>query len=140
MDRIQKRDECFMAQCKGNKLSLNISKMKELVIDFRKQGGGHAPIYVNVAEVEMVDSIKFLGVTITNNLSWSTHVDEMVKKAQQHLYFYGRLRKFGIGVAMGTRIGPSYACLFVGYVEHSLFQSYSSPNPQIFLRYINDII
>eukprot|EP00061_Rhincodon_typus_P011028 g35737.t1 len=28
-------------------------------------------------------------------------------------------------LAMGTCIGPSYACLFMGYVEHSLFQSYS---------------
>eukprot|EP00061_Rhincodon_typus_P001754 g15685.t1 len=26
------------------------------------------------------------------------------------------------GVAMSTRMGPGYACLFVGYMEHSLFQ------------------
>eukprot|EP00061_Rhincodon_typus_P007691 g29643.t1 len=44
------------------------------------------------------------------------------------------------GVAMGTCMGPSYACLFVGYMEHSLFQSYSSPYSQLFLRYIDDII
>eukprot|EP00061_Rhincodon_typus_P002551 g17866.t1 len=44
------------------------------------------------------------------------------------------------GVAMGTHMGPSYACLFVGYTEHSLFQSYSGPHPQLFLRYIDDII
>eukprot|EP00061_Rhincodon_typus_P013539 g39972.t1 len=31
------------------------------------------------------------------------------------------------GVATGTRMGPSYACLFVGYVEQSLFQSYTGP-------------
>eukprot|EP00061_Rhincodon_typus_P015902 g43841.t1 len=29
------------------------------------------------------------------------------------------------GVAMGTHMGPSYAWLFVEYVEHSLFQTYS---------------
>eukprot|EP00061_Rhincodon_typus_P000455 g11778.t1 len=28
-------------------------------------------------------------------------------------------------VAMGTCIGPSYACLFVGYVEQSLFRTYT---------------
>eukprot|EP00061_Rhincodon_typus_P007870 g29979.t1 len=43
----------------------------------------------------MVESVKFLTVVITNNLSWSTHVDTPVKKAQQHLYFFRRLRKFG---------------------------------------------
>eukprot|EP00061_Rhincodon_typus_P004617 g23017.t1 len=35
---------------------------------------------------------------------------------------------------------PSYACLFMGYVEHSLFQTYSGPHPQLFLQYVNDII
>eukprot|EP00061_Rhincodon_typus_P004528 g22818.t1 len=37
-------------------------------------------------------------------------------------------------------MGPSYACLSMGYVEHSLFQSYSCPHPQFFHRYIGDII
>eukprot|EP00061_Rhincodon_typus_P001001 g13404.t1 len=44
------------------------------------------------------------------------------------------------GVAMGTCMGPSYACLFVGYMEQSLFRSYTGPIPHIFLRYINDCI
>eukprot|EP00061_Rhincodon_typus_P002688 g18215.t1 len=38
-------------------------------------------------------------------------------------------------VAVYTRVGPSYACLFVGYMERCLFQSYSSPHPQPFLQY-----
>eukprot|EP00061_Rhincodon_typus_P003758 g20900.t1 len=29
------------------------------------------------------------------------------------------------GVAMGTRMGPSYTCLFVGYADQSLFRSYT---------------
>eukprot|EP00061_Rhincodon_typus_P017824 g46699.t1 len=44
------------------------------------------------------------------------------------------------GVAMGTRVGPSFTCLFVGHMEHSLFQSYYGPHPQLFFRYIDDII
>ncbi|XP_055502484.1 uncharacterized protein LOC129703804 [Leucoraja erinacea] len=42
------------------------------------------------------------------------------------------------GVAMGTRMGPSYACLFVGYVEQSLFNTYQDPIPDLYLRYIDD--
>eukprot|EP00061_Rhincodon_typus_P016174 g44248.t1 len=49
------------------------TKMKELIIDLRKRSGGDAPVCINGAEVEMVESIKFLGRMITNNLSWSTH-------------------------------------------------------------------
>eukprot|EP00061_Rhincodon_typus_P014492 g41537.t1 len=43
-------------------------------------------------------------------------------------------------VAMGTRVGLNYPCLFVGYVEQSLFCSYSGTIPQLFLRYIDDCI
>eukprot|EP00061_Rhincodon_typus_P008972 g32058.t1 len=43
------------------------SKTKELTIDFRKEGGEHPPIYINGTEVEKVNSVKFLGVAITND-------------------------------------------------------------------------
>eukprot|EP00061_Rhincodon_typus_P004062 g21655.t1 len=84
--------ECFVVWCNDNNLSLDVSKMKDLIIDFRMPGGGHGPVYIHGAEVEMVQSMKFLGVMITNNLSWTTHVDAMGKKAQQ--IFLRRLRKF----------------------------------------------
>eukprot|EP00061_Rhincodon_typus_P006856 g27922.t1 len=41
---------------------------------------------------------------------------------------------------MGTRMGPSYTCLFVGFVEQSLFHNYTSTIPPLFLRYIDDSI
>eukprot|EP00061_Rhincodon_typus_P000818 g12840.t1 len=44
------------------------------------------------------------------------------------------------GVAMGTRMAPSYACLFVGYVEQSLFCSYTGTIPHLFLRYVDNCI
>eukprot|EP00061_Rhincodon_typus_P010859 g35458.t1 len=57
-----------------------------------------APIYINGVEMERVESVKFLGLMITNNLSWSTHVDATVKKAQQRFFFLRQLRKFGMSV------------------------------------------
>eukprot|EP00061_Rhincodon_typus_P004534 g22828.t1 len=80
--------------CNENNLSFNVGKTKELIIGFKKKGGDHTPIYINGTEVERVESIKFLGVTITDNLSWTYHVDAMVKKAQQCLFFLRWLRKF----------------------------------------------
>ena len=44
------------------------------------------------------------------------------------------------GVAMGTRMGPSYANLFVGYVEHQFFNQYNGPKPELYGRYIDDCI
>eukprot|EP00061_Rhincodon_typus_P012416 g38137.t1 len=46
-----------------------------------------APIHIDRAEMERVESVKFLGVTIKDDLSWTSHVDATVKKAQQHLFF-----------------------------------------------------
>eukprot|EP00061_Rhincodon_typus_P010563 g34945.t1 len=84
----QKKIECLLIYCKDNNLSL---RGKELIIDFNKQKGSHAPIDIKGTEVEMVDCFKFPGVTIINILSWSVHVDVKVKKAQQHLFFLRRL-------------------------------------------------
>jgi len=47
-------------------------------------------------------SIKFLGVTIADNLSWSLHADSVIKKAQQRLFFLRLLRKFGMSVGSLT--------------------------------------
>ena len=55
--------------CGDNNLSLTVNKTKEIVIDFRKRKEEHAPLYINGDKVEMVESFKFLGVQITNNLS-----------------------------------------------------------------------
>eukprot|EP00061_Rhincodon_typus_P011046 g35779.t1 len=67
------------AWCKHN-LSINVREMKELVIDFRKRSGGQAPVCITGAELEMLESVKF----------------QMVKKAQQRLYFLRRQRKFSM--------------------------------------------
>ena len=40
---------------------------------------------------------------------------------------------------MGTKMGPSYANLFVGYVEHQFFNQYDGPKPDFYGRYISAI-
>ena len=44
------------------------------------------------------------------------------------------------GVAMGTKMGPSYACLFMGYIEHQIMSTYTGPTPEYFGRYIDDCL
>jgi hypothetical protein len=41
----------------------------------------HAPIHIDGAAVERVESFKFLGVHINDNLSWSKHTKKVVKRA-----------------------------------------------------------
>ena len=37
-------------------------------------------------------------------------------------------------------MGPSYANLFVGFIEHQFFSQYHSPKPELYGRYIDDCI
>ena len=41
---------------------------------------------------------------------------------------------------MGSRMGPNYACLFVGYVEQQIREQYTGFIPQLHKRYIEDIV
>ena len=41
---------------------------------------------------------------------------------------------------MGMKIGPNYACLFVGYVERKMFEDYQGNKPQLYKRYIDDVL
>ena len=44
------------------------------------------------------------------------------------------------GVAMGSKMGPNYACLFVGYVEDQIASQYHGLVPQLHKSYIDDVI
>lgn len=68
--------------CQVNNLSLNISKTNEVIVYFRRNQVGHAPILINGGNMETVKNFKFLGVHISDELKWSNHTDTMVKKAR----------------------------------------------------------
>ena len=44
------------------------------------------------------------------------------------------------GVSMGTCMGPSFACLFMGYLEQQIFNKYDGTKPLLFKRYIDDCV
>jgi DNA gyrase/topoisomerase IV subunit B len=48
--------------CQDNNLSLNVSKTKELIMDFRKARAEQAPINVDGAVVEWVKTFKWVGI------------------------------------------------------------------------------
>ena len=54
--------------------------------------------------------------------------------------FAGSYYKQINGVAMGTKMGPSYANLFVGYIEHQFFNQYNGPKPDLYRRYIDNCV
>jgi len=46
--------------------------------------------------VERLSNYRYLGVHIAEDLTWTTHIDTLVRKAKQHLYHLRQLRKFRV--------------------------------------------
>ncbi len=67
--------------CCLNNLELNTLKTVEIIMN---------------STVTTVESFRFLGTTMSQDLNWDIHINSIVKKAQQRLYFLRQLRKFNL--------------------------------------------
>jgi hypothetical protein len=92
--------------CQNNNLSLNVTKTKEIVVDYRKRSTEHVPILIDWAVVEQAESFKFLDVHINNKIECSKHTKTVVKRARQSLFPLRKRKRFG----MGPEILKSYSC------------------------------
>ncbi len=79
--------------CGANNLSLNVGKTQEVVMDFRRNSVDHPPLTIDSSTLERVSSTKFLGVHITEDLTWTTNTMSISKKAQQRLHFLCQLKR-----------------------------------------------
>ncbi|KAK1800230.1 hypothetical protein P4O66_000274 [Electrophorus voltai] len=81
--------------CQENNLFLIISKTKECIVDCsKKQERHYQPVRIKGTMVERVDSFRYFGVHISQDLCWSHHTNSLAKKACQCLYNLRGLRDF----------------------------------------------
>ncbi len=118
--------ERLTSWCQDNCLSLNMSKTKELIVDFRKRHLlSYTPLMISWTPLERVSSFKYLGVNISEDLTWTTHIQTQVKKARQRLYHLRPLRKFRVSptilktVYSGTIESVITQCIPVCYGNRS---------------------
>ena len=88
--------------CKDSNLSLNVIKTKKMILDYRKRRTENAPILIDRAVVEQVESIH-----ITSKRTWSKHTKTVMKRTQQNLFLLRRLKRFGMGPQILKRF---YSC------------------------------
>lgn len=69
--------------CNRNYLELNMSKTKELFINFRRAKVNMDLIISMGQPMEMVVNYKYLGTIIDNKLDWSSNIEACCKKANQ---------------------------------------------------------
>ena len=86
----------FVKWCDDHFLLLNVSKTKEVIIDFRRNVMEHKSLAIHGEEVEQVSEYKYLGTTISRTLDWSKNVTSLHKRANQRLYFVRTLKKLRV--------------------------------------------
>ena len=64
-----------------------------MTIDFKRNNHVFAPVTVNGKGLSVVNSVKIIGLTLSNDLSWNNHIDECIKKANKRLYFLVLLKR-----------------------------------------------
>ena len=72
------------------------SKCKELRIGFSITKNDFDPIIINNREIEVAPQVKLLGLTISNDLKWNSHVKNICKNASTRLYFLRQLKRANV--------------------------------------------
>lgn len=67
-----------------------------MVVDFWKNPAPSAPIILRDSPVYTVDSFRFLGTIITQDLKWLLHINCLIKRAHQRIHFLWQLKKFNL--------------------------------------------
>jgi len=77
-----------------NKMTVNLLKTVELV--FRRPNISNDLLPSVMSDVRRVGAAKLLGVHLTQNLSFSQHIDAVVTACNQRLYLLAQLKRQGL--------------------------------------------
>jgi hypothetical protein len=88
---VLEKDSNALAQwVTENKLNLNARKTKFMLFTNRHNFLPHISVTVADTTIERVNHLKYLGVTLSSDLSWSTHIDIVTRRARRLLGFLYR--------------------------------------------------
>ena len=88
----------FVNWCDKNDLYLNVSKMKEMCIDFKKNQRCCKPVYIKGEAMEGVDTYKCVGVVFDSKLNWKENINSVLKKVNSRLYCMRKMRSSGVNM------------------------------------------
>lgn len=80
------------AWCKENKLLLNKGKTKVLTLHNRRKPESNPLLRLDGSSIAIVDSVKYLGITISSDLRWQQHIDSISSRLSAVCYMVRRLQ------------------------------------------------
>ena len=66
-------------------ITFNALKTEYIIVFKRKTSAMHPDLLLNYTKLTEVNNHKHLGLTISNNMSWSSHINEILVKAEKRL-------------------------------------------------------
>ena len=108
-----KQIEHFVNWCDKNYLYLNVSKTKEMCIDFSKDQRCPKPVYIKGEAVEKVETYKYLGVVFNSKLNWKEQINLVLKKVNIRMYCLRKLRSFGVNSGMLVTFYNTVICSII---------------------------
>ena len=101
----------------NNNMRLNPRKCKSMTVDFLHYNSCvPRPIAIGGSDIEQISTFKFLGVHLSEDLTWAVHCDYIVKKANGRLYAMRQLKKSKVPSADIVHI---YCALIRSILEHA---------------------
>ena len=90
---LQNHVDEFTRKSETDVFQLKDSKCKEVRLRFSTYDKVFQPIVMNGKSIEVVLSVKLLGLTISEDLNWKTHISGICKKVSSRLYFLRQLKR-----------------------------------------------
>jgi hypothetical protein len=92
--QIQEEFEAILDWAAANKMTVNMTKTKEIV--FRRPNPRTDLHLFTFPHIEQVCEAKLLGVIFTSNLLWDSHINFILKACSQRSFLLRRLRDQGL--------------------------------------------
>lgn len=110
---MQNVAEYLAAWSEENKMRFNVNKSKEIVFSFTKRVPDLTPVNINGDILQQVKEAKILGVTISSDLKWTKHVNNLLKKANKRLYLLVLCRRAGLSV-------DDMVCIYISIIRSTM--------------------
>ena len=77
-------------------MCINFKKTKELTVSFSKKTPHFHSLQIDGNVLETVKETKLLGVWLSSDLKWTTHIEYICRKASKRLYALRMLKRSGV--------------------------------------------
>ena len=67
-----------------------------MIVDFRRPSKSPPPILIKDVEVERISTYKYLGSVLDEKLTWTAHVDNIIKRLNSTMFCLRKLGRFGV--------------------------------------------